>query len=817
MNRLKRSPFSALLALFAFFVLLGAFQSQRVYAQGVLIDVDFSRPLPRPFPPMRPAPRPVSTPRPDSLAYKIQSLDIDAQIADSVANVNFTQTFKNETADTIEAAFVFPLPYDGAIDSMTLLVNGKEYAAKLLDAKEARETYETIVRKNRDPALLEWIGTGMFKTSVFPIPAGETCVVSITYTQLLRTQNGLTEFLFPLSCAKYSTKPVEKTSFRVAIKGDSELKNIYSPTCDIKVDRDDADKNSAVVKYELAGRVPSSNFRLFFDQADSDLTAKIQSYRPNADEDGYFMLLAAPKIANEESTPLPKSIVLTLDVSGSMTGTKIAQARDSLKYVLERLRDGDRFNIVLFNSSVTAYKQEMQVCNAETRADALAYVNSVRASGSTNIEDALKTSFALLTSDDSSNPKYLVFLSDGEPTARECNEMKLAQIAREENKNRARIFTFGVGNDVNSRLLDRFVTDSRGQGEYVRPDENIEDSVSKLYTRIESPVLTDVAFEFALKNDANAKYFTNLVYPSGTIDVFSGEQVVLVGRYSKSGDVKISANGKIADKPANYEFEGALVDKSIDSSYSYIERLWAARRVGEIVDQLDLKGHNKELMDELLQLAKKHGIVTPYTSFLADDGVALNDNNVNGRVVMSNMGALSNTNNAAGFSQRSLKQNYRSMNSLDQADSLASQALEAATMSGMSMGSGMGMGSGAASRSARTAMSGSMSSARRNSNSMSMAMSAAPVEPQVTPQLDAVQKIQKVGAKTFYLKNGMWIDADIDEDIEKNVKPIEIEQFSDKYFDLLAKHGQELAQYMTFSEPLTIFFKGKVYKIVAAK
>ncbi len=817
MNRLKRSPFSALLALFAFFVLLGAFQSQRVCAQGVLIDVDFSRPLPRPFPPTRPAPRPVSTPHPDSLAYKVQSLDIDAQIADSVANVNFTQTFKNETAGTIEAAFVFPLPYDGAIDSMTLLVNGKEYAAKLLDAKEARETYETIVRKNRDPALLEWIGTGMFKTSVFPIPAGETCVVSITYTQLLRTQNGLTEFLFPLSCAKYSTKPVEKTSFRVAIKGNSELKNIYSPTCDIKVDRDDADKNSAVVKYELAGRVPSGDFRLFFDQADSDLAAKIQSYRPNADEDGYFMLLAAPKIANEESTPLPKSIVLTLDVSGSMIGTKIAQARDSLKYVLERLRDGDRFNIVLFNSSVTAYKQKMQVCNAETRADALAYVNSVRASGTTNIEDALKTSFALLTSDDSSNPKYLVFLSDGEPTERECNEMKLAQIAREENKNRARIFTFGVGNDVNSRLLDRFVTDSRGQGEYVRLDENIEDSVSKLYTRIESPVLTDVAFEFALKNDANAKYFTNLVYPSGTIDVFSGEQVVLVGRYSKSGDVKISATGKIADKPANYEFEGALVDKSIDSSYSYIERLWAARRVGEIVDQLDLKGHNKELMDELLQLAKKHGIVTPYTSFLADDGVALNDNNVNGRVVMSNMGALSNTNNAAGFSQRSLKQNYRSMNSLDQADSLASQALEAATMSGMSMGSGMGMGSGAASRSARTARSSSMSSARRNSNSMSMAMSAAPVEPQVTPQLDAVQKIQKVGAKTFYLKNGMWIDADIDEEIEKNVKPIEIEQFSDKYFDLLAKHGQELAQYMTFSEPLTIFFKGKVYKIVAAK
>lgn len=807
--RSSRSWHRALFAFLSFLVILGIFLPQHVSAQGILIDSGFHYPLPRPiFPPPRPEPRPEI---PAPLNYTIEALEIDADIADSVANVNFTQTFKNEGTSTIEASFVFPLPYDGAIDSMTLLVNGKEFAAKLLDAKEARKTYQEIVRKNRDPALLEWIGTGMFKTNVFPIPAGEKCVVSITYTQLLRTSAGLTEFLFPLSCAKYSTKPVEKTAFRINIKGDEEIKNVYSPTCEIKTER--PDKNSAVVTYEFRDRVPSGDFRLFFDRADGDLAAKIQSYRPNADEDGYFMLLAAPKIVDKNAEDaLSKTIVLTLDVSGSMSGEKIEQARESLKYVLERLRDGDRFNIVRFNTLASAFAEELQVCNAEARAKALAFANSVRASGATNIEDALKTSFALLASDDSTNPKYLVFLSDGEPTAEECNEMKLAQIARNENKSNARIFTFGVGYDVHSRLLDRFAADSKGQGQYVRPDENIEDAVSKLYNHIESPIFTNVKFEFALKNHPDVQYFTNLVYPSGPVDVFAGEQIALVGRYAKSGDIKIAASGKIGKEEVRFEFEGSLTEKSLDSSYAYIERLWAVRRVGEIVDQLDLQGKNKELLDELLLLAKKHGILTPYTSFLADDAVPLNAMEANAQVVRSKIDMLGdNASGSLGFAQRSLKQNYMGAKSLDQTQNESVQE-------------SMAMSSNASSASAMSgsiSRKGSMSGSLKN---LSRAFMSGPAlgapksvpEPQnangALPQQNAVKNI---GAKTFYFKQGEWVDSDIDEKVEKELTPIEIKQFSDEYFALEEREGQELAQYLTFSEPTRVYYNGKVYRIAA--
>lgn len=790
------------------FAALLAFCPRPAHAQGFLIEPYHPRPLPRWIV------RPIPSPAPEPIPYKIESIEIDATINNSVAKVDVSQTFKNEGSSTIETSFVFPLPYDGAIDSMTLLVNGKEYPAKLLDAKEARETYESIVRKNKDPALLEWVGSGMFQTSVFPIPAGESRTVSISYSQILRTSSGLTEFLFPLGCAKYTTKPVGKTAFNVTIVGDSEIKNVYSPTYDLKIERNG--HNVAKVSYTLENKSPVNDFRLFYDQSSDDLTAKVQSYRPNESNDGYFLLLASPKIVKEDSQPLPKTIVFALDVSGSMSGEKIAQARDSLKFVLERLRDGDKFAIVLFSNEATSFKPELQVCSADSRADALAFVSSVRARGGTNIEDALKTSLAMFEKDDSSNPKYFLLLSDGEPTVKECNEMKLAQIARENNKLHARVCTFGVGYDVNSRLLDRFISDGRGRGEYVKPDEKIEDAVSKLYGHIEAPIFSNVSFEFALKNEPDKKYFTNLVYPSGTMDVFAGEQIVLVGRYSASGEIKITAKGKIGDKDVQFEFDGSLVDKSADSSYAYVERLWAARRVGEIIDQLDLNGMNQELMDELLKLAKEHGILTPYTSFLADDTVELNAAS-NAEVAASNFDTMaSQTSNMSGFAQRSLKQDFRGRKNLDA--SLAESDYDAVALSAAPMGSVGGMGGGMRANSFASAPASVMS--RRSGAAMKGETSSVLSEEALEggdARLSPAETMRNIAGKTFYFKEGRWIDASIDEKMEKSQKPIVIVQFSDEYFELVAKNGQELAQYLAFTEPVTLNFDGRLYNIEPEK
>ena len=205
---------------------------------------------------------------------------MNAKLSDQVAHVQVSQTFENTGSRPMEVAFVFPLPYDGAIDQLTLLVDGKEFQAKLLSKDEARRRYEEIVRKNRDPALLEWVGTGMFQTSVFPIPPGAKRTVTLRYSQLCRKYHGLTDFLFPLSTAKYTAGPVDKLSFHLAIESTSPIKNVYSATHAVKIER--PDKTHAVVTYDATKTVPGDDFRLFFDAGEGSVGASVVSYRPKA-------------------------------------------------------------------------------------------------------------------------------------------------------------------------------------------------------------------------------------------------------------------------------------------------------------------------------------------------------------------------------------------------------------------------------------------------------------------------------------------------------------------------------------------------------
>lgn len=789
-------------------VFLFAASTQPVFSQGFLADVK----IPDNLRTSVPAP-----PRPSlERSIRLESLSVDAEIKDSVAQVVVSQTFNNTGSSTLEASFLFPIPYDGAIDSLTFLVEGKEFAGELLDADEARKRYEAIVRQNRDPALLEWVGTGLYQTSVFPIPPGQARTVELRYTQLLRQQDGLTEFSFPTKCARQSVAP-GKTSFAVRIVGETEIKNVYSPTFDVKVER--VANNIVQTTCVLENETPSRDFRLFFDQNADELSAKIQSYRPNPNEDGYFLLLASPKIVSEQTERPAKTVVFTLDVSGSMSGKKIEQARESLKFVLSRLNDGDKFNVVLFGTDVRAFSESLQTIDAASRTEALAFVDSVRSRGSTNIEGALHSAFKQLAQDDSANPKYLFFFSDGEPTTGETNEMKLAQLAREKN-NGARFFSFGLGYDVNSRLLDRFVRDGRGQGEYVKPDENIEERVAALYHRVEAPIFTDVEFAFELKEDTKAQYFTNQVYPEGKIDVYAGEQLVVVGRYAKSGAIAIKANGKVDGNDVAFSFDGTFVNESVDSTYAFVERLWATRRVGEIVDRLDLDGANDELMNELLELSKKHGIMTPYTAFLADDSVALDATAENARRAAGNFKKLaSQTSNMSGFAQRSLKQTFRGAANLATESAVADEMTMAAAPVASSRGGGAATGGLRlpASRGARLNAPKAFTSLARSVDAADFAAPSADLEEGNAPSSNPRNTVRTIAGKTFYLKEGRWVDATLDNESQTARTPIVVEQFSDAYFELVGKLGREFSQYLAFEEPSTFLFDGKIYQIEPSK
>jgi Ca-activated chloride channel homolog len=751
-------------------------------AQGVLIHVIPGAPyrLPRPY-----LPRP---PQPPAASYRIESLEINAKLADTTARVQVSQTFRNTGSGQLEARFVFPLPYDGAVDQLTLLVNGKEYSAKLLSKEEARKRYEEIVRTCRDPALLEWVGTGMFQTSVFPIPAGESRTVTLRYTQLCRKSHGLTDFLFPLSTAKYTDGAIDKLSLSVSIESPSDIKNVYSPSHEVEIER--PDDRHAVIKLDAKNTIPAEDFRLFYDAEKGNVGASVVSYRPEKDEEGYFLLLATPRIKQakeDDDDRAAKTVIFVVDRSGSMSGEKMDQAKEALKFVLNNLRKGDTFNIVAYDSEIETFRPELEKFTDETRKAAAGFVNGLYAGGSTNIDGALTRALGMLK--DSDRPTYVIFLTDGLPTVGETGEAAIVKHAGEANDVRARVFTFGVGYDVNSRLLDKLARENHGQSEYVRPDDDIEDSVSKLYRRIGAPVMTEVELavdvEDAKKSDGPT---VSRVYPKGPFDLFVGDQAVIVGRYRTPGDAKVKLSGTVGGKEQSFDFPAEFVAKSDDDTNSFVAKLWATRRVGEIIDELDLKGRNEELVKELVDLATKHGILTPYTSFLADDTGAPRQVEAQVSSAGVELGALQATEGELAFRQRAAKGSYQ-------------YAERAATPAARGYGVGGGGFGGAQPGEAHDLDSLEMLS---ETNGRGVMYYDAKADKQVI-----ARSVIAVGRKTLFRRGDRWVDSTVTEDEEKSAKAIE--RYSREYFDLVTRHGKHVAQYLAIEDPVVIKLDGTVY------
>ncbi len=747
-----------------------------VQAQIVIInntETTIVRPSNRPIPP-RPRPRP---PR----RYKIKTVDVQTTIRDQIAKVQLSQVFQNTGSGTLQAQLIFPMPADAAISALTLLVDGKELTGRILKKDDARRIYEGIVRRQRDPALLEYMGQGLFQTSVFPVPPGAERKVEIRYSQLLKKENGLIDFLLPIGTCKHARHPIEKLNVTVRIEANDQIKTVYSPTHTTKIER--PNDLRAICKLQLHNVASPDDFRLMYGTQNGLVGMNLISYRPNDKEDGYFALLASPEVKRDPTKRTSKTSIFVLDRSGSMNGKKIEQAREALKYFLNQLTETDTFNIVVYDSVVESFKPELQRGDRKTIQEALGFVDGIYAGGSTNIDGALQTALNMLTN--SKKPNYVLFLTDGLPTVGERNELRIAANAKQANQARARMFNFGVGFDVNSRLLDRLSRDHRGQSVYVRPSEDIEAHVSSLYNKIASPLLTDldIQFEFDLADNQRHVRPINRTYPRQLTDLFHGEQLVWVGRYKHSGPVKIKITGTVADQVKSFDFGSVLVKKSLDETNGFVEKIWAARRIGEIIDELDLNGQNKELIDEMVRLSIRHGIITPYTSFLADESVSLAQRGVNVR--------------RAGEVAR------RELSKLAGADAFRQRAFK-----------------GRLQRSSNAPRSGFESDDSKNDKTLTITAKPAPKAGYsnfgrggrgISDARRRKENVRNIGQKTFFMKKNRWQDSTVTEQQEK--KAIRIKQFSKEYFDLAAKHGGTLAKYLAFSEPVIVNLGNETYQI----
>src|SRR5947209_839968 len=734
-----------------FGLVLLAFVTATADAQGVIVPGPCTR--------CPDGPRPVTLPR----ALPVKSITIDTKINAQVATTHVEQVFRNDTDATLEGTYFFPIPESASVAEFALWNGDQRLVGEVRSRDEARRIYDDIVRRMRDPGLLEYAGRDLFQASIFPIPPHSDKKLELTYTQVLKAEGGTVSYRYPLGTGRNYVPSIGVVSGRVEIEGRESVRNVYSPSHEIDVAR--KGEHDARVSFESKPGAEPQDFQLFYTLSDADFGMTLLTHREPGRQ-GYFLLTISPKDEMAEAEYAAKDIVFVLDTSGSMAEEgKMEKARSALLFGVRSLRAEDRFNVINFAGEEHLMSAGLVQADQAGKAKGEEFIKQLRPVGGTNINGALLA--ALKMFERSERPRMLVFLTDGLPTVGETSVERIVENARRERVPGVRLFTFGVGYDVNTALLDKLAAENGGVAEYVEPKEDLEVKVSNFFTKINHPVLTDLALDMGGVE-------TDLIYPREMPDLFRGTQVTLIGRYRNSYDLRdavLRLKGRTGSRERAFTYND--VDFPLtEERNDFLPRLWATRRVGWLMEQIRTNGEQKELTDEIVDLGTRYGIVTPYTSYLAVESGAAETVTVRSE---SDVRALSNrpmnsrpaVNGGVGFNR----------------DSPAPPPKEAAR-----------------------ATTGAL--AVQQSKRERAQQEAVRVEDDEV--LRARTGAQKVGDKTFYLREGVWVDSEFK--AEAKLPETALAFGSDEYFDLLKREPQ-LARFFSLGERVVVVHKGRVYRV----
>ncbi len=669
---------------------------------------------------------------------------VTVSIEDQVATTHVDQVFVNEGRHEVEGTYIFPLPEEAAISEFSMWVDGQKLEGQVLERDEARRIYEDIVRRRQDPALLEYVGRDAFQASIYPIPPGGERRIELEYSQVLPMDNGLVEYVYPLNTEKFSPRPLEEVTVNVTIRSDEPLKAIYSPSHDVDIVR--RGDHNVVVGYEEYDVKPDRDFVLYYTVSPEDVGVNLLSYKPDGRGDGFFLLLAAPNVEVDTQRVIAKDVILVLDVSGSMRGEKIDQAKEALSYVLENLNDEDRFNIISFSTSTRPYARGL--VPADERGEAGDFVDRLEAGGSTDINRALLEALDMV---DEERPTILIFLTDGLPTVGEVDIDRIIGNVAEVAPENARIFPFGVGYDVNTALLDTIAESHRGASGYVRPEEAIDEKVSAFYAKVSTPLLADLEIDFGRVDVED-------LYPYPLPDLFAGTQLVVVGRYHNGGNTTLTLSGTVNGRLQTFRYDDARFEEQ--GGEEFIGRLWATRKIGYLLQQIRLHGEQGELVDEIVELSIRYGIITPYTSFLVEETeMALREE---GRAQIVDAVEVEATKVVEMSGEAAVERSVQ--------EKVLSQAEAPAAAPTMAPGIGGG----------------------------------------VTDEYGyQISPVRYVGDKTFILHQGVWTDTTFDPD---KMRPVAVSFGSDDYFALIAARP-DWGRYFALGDHVIVVLEGTAYEV----
>ena len=549
--------------------------------------------------------------RPESPVV-VERYVVETTINDQVAVTRVTQVLRNNKEHGVAEGYVYlPLPAGASVTDLVLWIDGEPVGGDLLEADEARDAYRKIVSALKDPALLEWVDHQLLQLSVFPIPAGGTRTVEIEYIELLGADGGLVSYGHPFGSELSRGARIEHLAVSVTVTSSPELRAVYSPSHRIAVYR--PDDHHFTASYESDGVTARDDFALFYSTSDAGIGANLLSFR-EGDEDGYFLLLVAPGVDVDADRAVAKDVVLVLDRSGSMEGEKFEQAIQGARFVVGHLNDDDRFNIITFASDLDTFAAGLRP--ADDGSEAARWLDRQAAGGSTDINRALLEAVEMFSGE---RPGYVIFLTDGLPTRGEKDPGRIVTNLADSAPKDLALFAFGVGFDVDTVLLDTLADNHHGTASYVVPGDRIDETISGFYAKVTTPVLTGVDI------DVDGPAISDL-QPGEPGDVFAGEQLAIVGRYRAGGSATVRVSGDVNGRRVTFTYRDVAFRAA--GGDSFLPRLWATRKIGALLKEIRIYGPNQELVEEIVSISIRYGVVTPYTSFLVTEPVPLTPQDV---------------------------------------------------------------------------------------------------------------------------------------------------------------------------------------------
>ncbi len=527
-------------------------------------------------------------------------------IQDSFARTRVDQRFLNPYQEGIVTRYIFPLPPLASIRDFQIHLDGHPVTVEKLSALESEMFLRNAITNQRDPSLLQFFGWEAYAVDLSLPPLGSITMV-LEYSETLSAHGDLFHYFYTLGTERYSTALLQDVRVDVDVLAQESVAAVYSPSHPIVTER--IGPRHVRATFHRENVLPTDNFELYFALTEGAVGAGLLT---NADRErdgeGHFLFLLSPSSVMDTGIAMPKDIVFVIDRSGSMAGEKIEQAKNALQNILGKLGEGDRFAIVSFDDFIESQSDKLQRVTGQTIQDARSYVSQLFDRGNTDIDSALRRGITLIDRagfrPDAS--RMIIFLTDGLPTAGVTDDREIVERVRQANDQLdASLHVFGVGYDVNTHLLDDLASQNHGTVTYVQPGESLEGVLTGFYGKIAHPLLTDLELRYE-------GFTVTDVYPRQLPDFYFGSSIAVTGRYNdvKSDEVRIRLSGRLAGEPTTQVFNFSVDD---EAENPFIPRLWATRRIGDVLDEVRVKGERASLVEEIETLGLRYGIVTPYT------------------------------------------------------------------------------------------------------------------------------------------------------------------------------------------------------------